>query len=213
MIIQWLGHSCFLLTSAGGVRVLADPFDPKIGYPAPAVEADIVTTSHQHSDHNYTAVVKGNFTTVSTPGSVTLKGIEILGVPTFHDDADGKQRGQNLLFRLTIDGLHVLHCGDLGHALTPEQVKAVGAVDVLLVPVGGHFTVDAATALGVMRALRPAVTIPMHFKTPALDFPITTVEPFLEVAGGGRQAGSTQVELTAANLAQQAGVLVLDYPH
>lgn len=213
MIIQWLGHSCFLLTSAGGVRVLTDPFDPKIGYPAPAVEADIVTTSHQHSDHNYTAVVKGNFTTVKTAGSVTLKGIEILGVPTFHDEASGGQRGQNLLFRLTIDGLKVLHCGDLGHALTSEQVQAVGAVDVLLVPVGGHYTVDAAAALAVMRALHPTVTIPMHFKTPALDFPITTVEPFLKAAGGGRQAGSKQVELTSANLAQQAGVLVLDYPH
>ena len=212
MIIQWLGHSCFLLTSADGVRVLTDPFDPQIGYPAPAVEADIVTTSHQHSDHNYTAVVKGNFTTVKNAGALTLKGIEILGVPTFHDEAGGRQRGQNLLFRLTIDGLRVLHCGDLGHALTPEQLQAVGAVDVLLVPVGGHYTVDAATALEVMRALRPTVTIPMHFKTPALDFPITTVEPFLKAAGGGRQAGQNQVELTSANLSQQAGVLVLDYP-
>ena len=213
MIIQWLGHSCFLLTSADGVRVLTDPFDPQIGYPAPAVEADIVTTSHQHSDHNYTAVVKGNFTTVKNAGALTLKGIEILGVPTFHDEAGGRQRGQNLLFRLTIDGLRVLHCGDLGHALTPEQLQAVGAVDVLLVPVGGHYTVDAATALEVMRALRPTVTIPMHFKTPALDFPITTVEPFLKAAGGGRQAGQSEVELTAEHLAQQAGVLVLDYPH
>ena len=212
MKIQWLGHSCFLLTSASGVRVLTDPFDPQIGYPAPAVEADIVTTSHQHSDHNYTAVVKGNFTTVKTAGTLTLKGIEILGVPTFHDEAGGRQRGQNLLFRLTIDGLRILHCGDLGHALTPEQVKAVGAVDVLLVPVGGHYTVDAAAALGVMRALKPTVTIPMHFKTPVLDFPITTVEPFLKAAGGGRQAGQSQVELTAEHLAQQAGVLVLDYP-
>ena len=213
MKIQWLGHSCFLLTSASGVRVLTDPFDPQIGYPAPAVEADIVTTSHQHSDHNYTAVVKGNFATVKNAGAVTLKGIEILGIPTFHDDTAGRQRGQNLLFRLTIDGLRILHCGDLGHALTPEQVNAVGAVDVLLVPVGGHYTVDAATALAVMRALHPTVTIPMHFKTPVLDFPIATVEPFLKAVGGGRQAGQSQVELTSANLAQQAGVLVLDYPH
>lgn len=212
MKIRWLGHSCFLLTSASGVRVLTDPFDPHIGYPAPAVEADIVTISHQHSDHNYTRVVKGKFKAIEKAGSYTMSGIEIKAVPTFHDEAGGSKRGQNLVFRLLIDGLAVVHCGDLGHPLTPDQVLALGTVDVLLVPVGGFYTIDPAAALQVKNQLQPTLTIPMHFKTPALDFPIQTVEPFLKLVGSGRQAGQTEIEVSTATLPQQAGVVVLDYP-
>lgn len=212
MKIRWLGHSCFLLTSAGGTRVVLDPFDPKIGYPAPAVEADLVTISHQHSDHNFTQVLKGNFTKFEKAGTYSAAGIEIKAVPTFHDEAGGAKRGQNLVFRLVIDGLSIVHCGDLGHPLAPEQVQALAPVDVLLVPVGGHYTIDPAAALAVKNQLQPVLTVPMHFKTGALDFPIQTVEPFLKLAGGGRQAGQGEIEVTTATLPQLAGVVVLDYP-
>ena len=213
MKIRWLGHSCFLLTSASGVRVLTDPFNPQIGYPAPAVEAELVTISHQHDDHNYARVVKGKFTRIEKAGSYNLAGIEIKAVSTFHDEAGGSKRGQNLVFRLLIDGLALVHCGDLGHPLTPDQAHALGAVDVLLVPVGGFYTIDPAAALQVKNQLQPALTIPMHFKTPVLDFPIQTVEPFLKLVGGGTRAGQTEIEVTAATLPQMAGVIVLDYPH
>ena len=212
MKIQWLGHACFLLVSQDGVRVLTDPFDPKVGYPVPAIAADIVTTSHQHSDHNYTQAVQGTFSVVDKAGESTLRGITIKGIPSFHDGTQGSQRGQNILFRFTMDGLNILHCGDLGHALTPEQVQAVGPVDVLIIPVGGHYTIDAATAVTVMQQLHPALTIPMHFLTPAMNFPIETVEPFLQAAGGGKQAGKMEIEVDKASLQEQAGVVVLDYP-
>ena len=212
MKIQWLGHACFLLTSAAGVRLLTDPFDPHVGYPPPAVEADIVTISHSHSDHSYTQVVKGQFETVDQPGSRTVCGIQILGLPTFHDEAGGSKRGKNVLFRYSVDGLNVVHCGDLGHPLTAEQVQALGMVDVLIVPVGGYYTIDPTAAMQVIGQLKPALTIPMHFKTPVLDFPIQTVDPFLELAGTGRRAGSTVIEVTRETLPDQAGVVVLDYP-
>ena len=211
MKIQWLGHACFLLVSEDGVRVLTDPFDATVGYPAPAVAADIVTTSHQHSDHNYIQVVRGKFAVIDCAGETTLRGIGIKGIATYHDDTHGSQRGQNLLFRFTIDGLNVLHCGDLGHALTPEQVQAIGPVDVLIVPVGGHYTIDAATAVKVREQLNPALTIPMHFHTPAINFPIATVDPFLQATGGGKQLGKMEIEVSRESLKEQ-GVIVLDYP-
>jgi len=212
MKIQWLGHACFLLTSSSGVRVLTDPFDPSVGYPVPSVEADIVTTSHQHSDHNYTQAVKGAFQLINSAGSYSVKGIDVLGVDTFHDDAGGAKRGKNLIFRFTIDGLTVAHCGDLGHPLSPEQAQAVGPVDVLIVPVGGYYTIDALTAKGVAEQLKARLTVPMHFKTPVMDFPITTVDPFIEAMGGAQRAGTTEIEVTRASLPAQAGVIVLDFP-
>jgi L-ascorbate metabolism protein UlaG (beta-lactamase superfamily) len=212
MKIEWLGHACFLLESSEGVRVLTDPFDPQIGYPAPAVPADIVTTSHQHSDHNHTSSVQGKFTVVDHPGETTVRGISIKGFPTFHDDAQGSKRGSNILFRFTIDGLNVLHCGDLGHPLSAEQVQAIGPVDVLIVPVGGYYTIDAPTAAGVMKQLHPALTIPMHFLTPAINYPIQTVDPFITAAGGGKKLNTTEIEVTPESLKKEGEVVVLAYP-
>lgn len=212
MKIQWLGHACFLLTSSSGVRVLTDPFDPSVGYPVPAVEAEIVTTSHQHSDHNYTQAVKGAFQLIDSAGSYSVKGIDVVGVDTFHDDAGGSKRGKNLIFRFTIDGLTVAHCGDLGHPLSPEQARAVGPVDVLIVPVGGYYTIDALTAKGVAEQLKARLTVPMHFKTSVMNFPITTVDPFIEAMGRAQRAGATEIEVTRESLPAQAGVIVLDFP-
>jgi L-ascorbate metabolism protein UlaG (beta-lactamase superfamily) len=211
MKIQWLGHSCFLIESSTGVRVLTDPFDPQIGYPAPTVAADIVTISHQHSDHNYTSVVQGKFTVVDQPGETTARGIPIQGIATFHDDAKGSLRGTNTMFRISIDGLTVLHCGDLGHPLSAEHVQAIGPVDVLILPVGGYYTIDAATAAGVMKQLQPALTIPMHFRTPAINFPIQTIDPFLKAVGGGKKLGKMEIEVTQETL-KEGGVVVLEYP-
>lgn len=212
MKIQWLGHACFYLTTSDGVRVLTDPFNPSVGYPVPAVEADIVTNSHQHSDHNYNQAVHGSYKLIDRAGNYTEKGVEIVGVDTFHDEDGGSKRGKNLVFRFTVDGLNVVHCGDLGHALTPEQVKAIGAVDVLIIPVGGFYTIDAKTAKQVVEQLKPSLTVPMHFKTPVMDFPIMTVDPFAELMGGVQHAGATEIEVTRESLPKQAGVIVLDFP-
>lgn len=213
MKIEWLGHSCFLLTTADGTRILTDPFDPKmVGYPALDVAADIVTVSHQHGDHNYTQAVRGKFTLVDKPGVVDVHGVTIKGVPTFHDDAGGAQRGKNIVFRFSVDDLNLVHCGDLGHLLNPAQVAELLPVDVILLPVGGHFTIDAAAAQEVVKALKPALVIPMHYKTPSLNFPITTEEPFLKSAGGWKKAGTRVFEVSREDLASKAGVVVLEPP-
>jgi len=211
MKIKWLGHSCFLLTSNSGVRTLTDPFDEKVGYALPAVEADIVTTSHGHYDHSSVDVVKGDFERLDKPGTYEKDGIKITGVATFHDEENGAKRGNNIIFKFNIDGVNICHCGDLGHTLSSGQVLEIGDVDVLLVPVGGTYTVDAAGALQVVKQLKPAVTIPMHYKTEALAFPLDTADKFLKTAGGGTKAGKQEIELDKENLSMYLGVTVLDY--
>lgn len=211
MKIKWLGHSCFLLTSAGGVRVLIDPYDEDLGYHVLSLEAEIVTTSHNHMDHNYIKAVKGKFTHVKQAGKTEIQGIAIKGVPTFHDEAGGAQRGKNIVFLYAIDGLNICHCGDLGHMLTPEQAADIGAVDIMMVPVGGKYTIDYRGASEVARLLKPALIIPMHFKTPKLKLGVDGVDPFLEEMGGGTRPGKREIEVTRKNILSLAGVIVLDY--
>lgn len=211
MKIRWLGHSCYLITTADGVRILTDPFDEGVGYALPGVEADIVTVSHEHHDHNNVGIVHGQPVVVRKRGQQVIKGVEITGTATFHDEQHGQKRGENTLFKITADGISILHCGDLGHLLTEDQIAQVAPVDVLLIPVGGFYTIDSAQAAEIVRRLQPAVTIPMHYKTPATGFPITTVDPFLQAAGPAQRLNAPEVEITPETLRNYAGVLVLAY--
>jgi L-ascorbate metabolism protein UlaG (beta-lactamase superfamily) len=201
-----------LITSETGVRVLTDPFNDKVGYPVPRVEADLVTVSHQHFDHSHTAAVQGRFTVFDTPGRFSVRGVDIHGYPTFHDADEGHQRGNNVLFKISVDGIHIIHCGDLGHVLTPEQADGMGAVHVLMVPVGGTYTIGAGEATELVRLLNPAIILPMHFKTEVTAFPIQPVDTFLKMNGGGWRAGSTEIDITLPILERINGVVLLDYP-
>ncbi|HUW64533.1 MAG TPA: MBL fold metallo-hydrolase [Spirochaetia bacterium] len=181
MQIEWLGHACFLLTGTGGVKVLTDPFDEKVGYPLPKVEVDVVTVSHHHFDHNATHLLPGQPVVVEGTGRHTAAGIEIRGVGVFHDPDRGAKRGTNTIFVISLDGLNFCHLGDLGHTLSPEQVAEIGTVDVLCVPVGGFYTIDAKLARATVEQLKPAVVLPMHYKfSSKMDMPIAPVEDFLQ---------------------------------
>lgn len=138
MKIKWLGHSCFLITGENGVRILTDPFDETVGYQLPAVEADIVTSSHDHFDHNHIGVVKGDFVHLNEPGLYRERDIEIRGIGSYHDGQGGQKRGDNIIFTFRLEGISVCHLGDLGHLLEDEQIRAIGPVDILLVSSRGH---------------------------------------------------------------------------
>lgn len=211
MKIKWLGHSCFLLTAANGVTVLTDPFDSSVGYKVPEVAADIVSTSHEHLDHSYTQAVQGDFVHINQVGSFSHKGIEITGVATFHDGEHGSQRGKNTIYKFLIDGIQICHCGDLGHLLTPAQLQEIGPVDVVLLPVGGFYTIGPDQAVEIINMLQPTLIIPMHFKTPVMQYPIAGVESFLEKIGGGKRVGQQEIEYTKALLVPPPGVVVLEY--
>ena len=184
MKMQWYGHSCFLLTSSDGVRILTDPCAPTTGYRLENIEADDVTSSHAHYDHNFFAAAAGSPEAISTPGEHTVRGVTITGIPTFHDDAGGKERGPNIVYAIEMDGLRIVHLGDLGHQPDAAACAAIGAPDVLLVPVGGTYTLDAAGACAVVALLKPRIVIPMHYQTAALTFSLDPVEPFLTGLSG-----------------------------
>jgi len=184
MKVKFLGHASFLLTSQKGTRIITDPykpgcFDGGIQYDPITEEADIVTISHEHDDHNETNI-KGDPVFVRETTQQEIEDIMIKGLDVFHDTNEGRDRGKNIMYTMHIDGMNVVHCGDLGHDLDPQDVERLGKVDVLLIPVGGHFTIDSANADTIINALKPKVVIPMHFKTEKCGFPIAPIEDFIK---------------------------------
>ncbi|MCL6613836.1 MAG: MBL fold metallo-hydrolase [Firmicutes bacterium] len=210
MKIRWFGHACFELTAQDGTKVLTDPFDESVGYMVPQVEVGVVTISHGHFDHAHLAGVAGRPRVLRGPGEYAEGALKIKAIRTHHDASGGRLRGENLAFRFDDGDLALLHAGDLGHTLTAEQVQACGKVDVLLVPVGGTYTLDAEGAWRVVEQLKPGIVIPMHFRTDALSFPLAPVEPFLE-GRPHRRLPSHTVEVTAAALPGQTEIWVLEY--
>ena len=175
--LTWLGQSTFILTTSTGLRALLDPTGPGTGYtPVPVADIDLVTISHEHSDHNAASLASGSPLVLHGLAEndwakidQTVKGVRVRTVPTFHDDTQGSQRGKNAVFVFELSGLRLAHMGDLGHTLTPEQITATGPVDVILIPVGGFFTVDGKTAARVVGQLNPKIIVPMHYKTADLS--------------------------------------------
>jgi L-ascorbate metabolism protein UlaG (beta-lactamase superfamily) len=213
MKIKWLGHACFLLTSDAGLRIVTDPYTPGgfgLQYRPPGEEADIVTVSHEHADHNNVGDVKGAPQIVRDAGVHQVKGIEIKGVSTSHDEMSGSQRGSNTVFCFTLDGVRVCHLGDLGHDLTVGSLAEIGEVDVLLIPVGGSFTIDADVASRVADRLAAKVVIPMHFKNERCpDFPVAGVADFQKKRQRVRTVDGSEVEIKKGGLPSETETVVL----
>lgn len=202
MKIKWFGQSCFLITSENGTKILTDPFKNMLGYKLPEIEANIVSTSHNHSDHNNVNAVQGSFTHFNEPGTFAVNGIAIKGIATFHDKALGGKRGKNTVYNFSIDGINVCHCGDLGHVLTDTQINEIGNVDILLLPVGGRATINALDAVQVMKQMNPAIVIPMHYRTKAfglLGFIFEKVDKFI-VASGLKSKKCQELDIAKANI-------------
>jgi L-ascorbate metabolism protein UlaG (beta-lactamase superfamily) len=181
MKIQWLGHSCFLLTTQDGTRILTDPYDETVGYDLPAVEADIVTTSHNHHDHGNVGVVRGDPEIIDSADDHEVGDVYIHGHVTYHDGSQGSERGKNVVFTIEADDLAICHLGDLGHPLSDDDVDGIGPVDILLIPVGGFYTIDAQIATKVVEAMEPLIVIPMHVKNDKCNFTIAAVDPFVQL--------------------------------
>jgi L-ascorbate metabolism protein UlaG (beta-lactamase superfamily) len=214
MKIKWLGHSSFLITSDQGTRIITDPYtvDGAINYAPISEPADIVTVSHSHGDHNNVKTVKGNPQVIKQAGNWTIKGIEFRGIPCFHDSLRGSQRGNNILFCFAVDSINICHLGDLGHLLDEKLRSDIGPVDVLLIPVGGNFTIDAGQATEIAGYLNAKITIPMHFKTAKTSLPIAQIDEFLKGKGNVRRLNSNEIEITKANLPDQAEIVVFEPP-
>ena len=180
MKLQWLGHSCFRITLSNGRMIVTDPYDDTVGYPPLSVAADLVLSSHGHFDHNYFDAVRGDFEIINQPGEYERFGACILGVHSFHDDARGKKRGENVIFSVEADGVRLVHLGDLGHMPdTPEQEAAIRGADVLLIPIGGTYTITTPEAVTLIEQYRPRCAIAMHYTNRWCGFPVTDNAEFI----------------------------------
>ncbi len=209
MIITCIGHAEFLLELENGMRLVTDPYDDACGYPVLPVQADAVLVSHQHHDHNAISHVRGYTQAVDAAGLHTLApDVRVTAVPCWHDEVQGAKRGSNLMFLIEAEGLRVAHLGDLGHLPTAEQIAALSPVDVLMLPVGGYYTIDAAQAQETARLLSAQVILPMHYRTAAnRDWPIAPVEDFLALYPAAEQL--PLLRICRDDLACQPAVAVL----
>jgi L-ascorbate metabolism protein UlaG (beta-lactamase superfamily) len=178
--IRWHGHSCFEITN--DKTIVTDPHDGKsIGIPAPSAQADIILVSHDHYDHNSVKTVEKTGSKIVTDSRKrSIDNVEIQGIDSFHDETKGAKRGNNIMFKFTMENITFCHLGDLGHTLDDETVSKIGQVDVLFIPIGGTFTVDDKKAWNVIKRIKPKIVVPMHYKIGGLSLPIAGIDAFLE---------------------------------
>lgn len=212
MRVTWYGHSCFVLETHGGTRLLLDPCDPDTGYALDAIAADAVCVTHAHHDHSYTAAAAGNPLVIQGPGEYSVKDVRITGYPSWHDGVQGAQRGPNVIYLIQAEGRRVCHLGDLG-ALPEESVlEALSKPDLLLIPVGGRYTIDASAAAALTARLEPAVVTPMHYRTAALTFPLADAEEFIKLLGDSyRVQRLDRPDFTLPEPSEQGILLAPDY--
>jgi len=214
MKIKWYGHASFLLTSDQGTKIITDPYEPggfggAIAYGPIPDEADIVLVSHDHADHNYVQGLRGKPQVIKGNRSHKAKGMEFKGISAFHDGRKGSERGPNTIFCFSLDGVNLCHLGDLGHVLSEQEARQIGSVDVLLMPVGGVYTIDPTQAAQTAQAINPKIIIPMHFKTPHCGFPLANAEDFTSGKAGVRTIKGSEVEIKKEKLPQATEIIVL----
>ncbi len=215
--IQYFGHACFLITWPNGTSFLLDPFDPSLGYDMPSPQPSAVLVTHDHFDHNYVKMAKGEPEVINgltdtkdwSNIATTVKGIIVKSVNTYHDDELGGRRGKNSAFVMEGQGWRVAHLGDLGHKLGQKMVEDFGRVDVLMIPVGGLYTIDAKTAQEVVEQLNPSVIIAMHYKTDKVSLPIEPPDAFVAGKLGVNRKDTNTIELS--KLPDSTVYFILDY--
>ncbi len=210
MDINWYGQSMFKLKGKS-TTVVIDPYNPSMLElkPLKEIESQVVLISHSHPDHNYVKAIVDNPMIIEGPGEYEISGISIVGVQTYHDTEKGAQRGKNTVYNVNIDGINVVHLGDLGHLLTEEDVSQIGNVDILLVPVGGNYTINAEDAAKVVSQLEPKIVIPMHYKFDDLKLEIEGVDPFLKEMGAESVTPSPKLTVSKDKLPGETQVILL----
>jgi L-ascorbate metabolism protein UlaG (beta-lactamase superfamily) len=216
MRITYYGHSSFLVEAQDGTRIILDPyrhgaFDGALRYAPIDEPADVVLASHEHDDHGATDTIPGRPQVFVHPVTAKVGGVRILGIEVAHDEAGGSKRGKNTIVVLDDGDVRLAHLGDLGHPLDEGTIEKMGRVDILMVPVGGFFTIDRKEAAAVVEALAPRVVLPMHYKTDKVDFPIAPVDQFLATQATVRRETGATLELTKATLPEQQTTIVLEH--
>ncbi len=212
MDITFLGPASFRLKGKTA-SLVTDPFDPQmVGLKFPKVSADIVTVSHEHKDHNQVELVRDVKKAVSGPGEYEINEVSIIGLSSYHDDKKGKLRGKNTIYVIEMDGLRIVHLGDLGHKLSEKVLEQIGDVDILMIPVGGEYTLGPAEAAEVVRSIEPKIVIPMHYQRPSLNpetfGKLAPVDSFLTQMGLPTER-TNKLSIKAETIGEEQKVVIL----
>lgn len=209
MKLKYYGHACFSLSYEGGPTLVIDPFDETVTYPPCDEICDAALLSHDHFDHNHVQTLRGDFVTIRSAGAYDVQGVRITAVDSFHDKKGGALRGKNLILRIEGGGLTIVHLGDLGHMPDEKQLEAMSGADIMLVPIGGTYTIGTPEAEEVIRLARPKHAVAMHYRTPDYDFNTSTCEAFERDMRAVRMP--REIEITPENLVSLPEFLLMRY--
>lgn len=209
MKITWLGHAKVVLAGAESTVVI-DPYDASVGYPMDTPRADIVAVSHSHHDHSDVSSVPGTPEVINQPGKYRVGGVKIKALSSFHDDQGGAQRGENLIFVVEMEGLRICHLGDLGHMPDEDLLPSLRNMDVMFIPVGGHYTIDAAQAVELIQMAKPRIAVAMHYKTDVCHVDVAGIEALQSVTKVQHIRGNT-LDTQDKGFAELKGIFTLDY--
>ena len=209
MKIKYYAHACFGLSYENGPVLVTDPYDESVTYPPCNAACDAALVSHDHFDHNHISSLSGEFAVIREPGSYEVGNAKITAVPCFHDPEQGALRGSNLIFRIECEGLSVAHLGDLGHMPNAEQLAAIQGLDVLMLPIGGTYTIDTPQAEEIIRTVKPKLAIAMHFRTDDYEINISTPDSFIADMQAVRMP--REIEITPENIGKLPPVIVMDH--
>lgn len=209
MKLKYYGHACFSLSYEGGPTLVIDPFDETVTYPPCDEICDAALLSHDHFDHNHVQTLRGDFVTIRSAGAYDVQGVRITAVDSFHDKKGGALWGKNLILRIEGGGLTIVHLGDLGHMPDEKQLEAMSGADIMLVPIGGTYTIDTPEAEEVIRLARPKHAVAMHYRTPDYDFNTSTCEAFERDMRAVRMP--REIEITPENLVSLPEFLLMRY--
>ena len=218
MEIKWFGHAFFLIKVKDNnqeIKIAIDPFSSEIGIKPPKIGADILLITHSHYDHNNTAAIEGDYFLIDTPGEYEAKKVFIKGILSYHDNEKGKERGFNTIYVVEPEqeGIRICHLGDLGQKeLTSEQIEEIGEVDVLMIPVGGIYTINAQQARDVVSQIEPKIVIPMHYSIPKLKIKLEGVEKFLKAMGVSGIEAQTKLSIKKEKLPAETQVVLFKPP-
>ena len=214
MKIRYRGHSCFQLTESTGTSIVTDPYGD-VGFDLPCISADVVTVSHDHYDHNNVKAVKGNPVVIDKEGNYEIGGVGITAIRSWHDNESGDKRGENLIFKFRMDGLEICHLGDLGEECSSSLLELLLPVHVLIIPVGGTYTLDAEQAKEYVDRIMPSIVIPMHYKTKGLDMDIDKVSEFTDLFDGSdaegeiAELGDDELELFRDDITEESTKIIV----
>jgi L-ascorbate metabolism protein UlaG (beta-lactamase superfamily) len=216
MKIIWHGQSLFeiIVSVRQGeeTKMIIDPFEESYGLKLPKLQADILLVSHEHKDHSNAGGVSGNYFLIESPGEYEVKGVYVKGIPAFHDSSLGKERGKVTVFKILAEEIKICHLSDLGQKeLTEQQLEEIGEVDILLIPVGGNFTIGAKEASTIINQIEPKIVIPMHYQIPKLKLKLDDLDKFLKIMGSKSPEKLNKLSIKKRELAEDGmKIIVLD---